>query len=475
MAFRKVGQLIKTLLTVLGALTMGFFFLTGMNETRDGWFLFGLIFGVFLIYGLIQLIYCLDIRRVFAEWPFLLVSLLLTLCIAACFRMDVTGYDSYLPKAEEIESIGLSRGDETPNYFGYYYRRVQNGVYYGSLNDRIEYMNLPADDLSYSLLSRMVEETLAIRKKSFYDSPDVWGTEQPFYESVHVKLKNGKDYYRSYRGRLSAVDDLFIELYDCPEFVDAVYITNLFQEEDVINIGVLLEEQILRDEGDGSYSWQYEHRTNLAESREDIRRLKEAVLKDSQSLRPETVKEEVPVGILYMELDSEALMRKQDGTDQEKTAPAEERGETVSSAEASSVSAYYPDGPASMFRNTEESHFPVSFCAYIYSTFTETLQELEKQGILYSTMPDPGQIQEILVFPAEGKEWSVTAAGSVSPAEGEERPAAATEEIEELYKRFVPDFLNTRWTQARDRAEIRWTDKEGKKRGSSGVLRDIAG
>lgn len=106
MAFPISQPLFKIILAVPCALGFSLFF----YELRRSfaWGLFGLICGVLVSACVIEIIYHFDVRRAFAGWKGTVVGAVASFGIFCLFFFDLAGYDSYLPKQEAIESIGVS-------------------------------------------------------------------------------------------------------------------------------------------------------------------------------------------------------------------------------------------------------------------------------------------------------------------------------------------------------------------------------
>lgn len=109
MAFHGIARVVKFLLVVPVTLicTVCFYFVTGNNIL---WEIFGLIFSLLLISGIIEFIYRMDIREMFRDKKQIALSGVVTLAILAVFQFDLTGFDSWMPEKTEVESADIRTG-----------------------------------------------------------------------------------------------------------------------------------------------------------------------------------------------------------------------------------------------------------------------------------------------------------------------------------------------------------------------------
>lgn len=105
MAFSGIARAVKFLVVVPVSLALQLIFYSiGENEV---WGMFGLVFGFLLCSALVEFIYRMDIREVFADKGQILVTFAVTLCILLFFRFDLSSYDKKLPDQNQVESMQL--------------------------------------------------------------------------------------------------------------------------------------------------------------------------------------------------------------------------------------------------------------------------------------------------------------------------------------------------------------------------------
>ena len=82
--------------------------LIGPEENRTGWWIFGLVLGTVVFYGILQVIFAMDFRKVAAHK---LQLLILGICVAVSawiLHTDAIGYDTRIPAMAKTEGISLN-------------------------------------------------------------------------------------------------------------------------------------------------------------------------------------------------------------------------------------------------------------------------------------------------------------------------------------------------------------------------------
>lgn len=106
MAFCRTARLIKFGLVIAAAIASQLiFFAIGNNMA---WSIFGLLFGFVLSSALVEFIYRLDIREVFADRKQILGTLLVVMGISVFFQFDLAGFDKKLPDKSKVEYVTMN-------------------------------------------------------------------------------------------------------------------------------------------------------------------------------------------------------------------------------------------------------------------------------------------------------------------------------------------------------------------------------
>lgn len=172
----KAARILFKTLTVLMAGMCGWIFFELLNG-QLGWMIFGGILAGVLVYGILDIIFCMDFKAFFAHKIQMACTILAALLVGFIFKFDLTGFDTYLPKKENIESMGIYI-----NNFGI------NSI---DVRERIDSMEYDDPDTCHVFLEKMTA-----KQAWKYDTPQN-GSSAAAY--VRVTEKSGKTYYRMYR------------------------------------------------------------------------------------------------------------------------------------------------------------------------------------------------------------------------------------------------------------------------------------
>lgn len=122
MAFSLPKPWIKILIAVPVTLIAGIFvgaivgYRPNYGEGKFGYIAFSMVIVLVVTCCLMQVIYEFDIKGALHKKRHILIAAVLTVLIFAVFKYDLTGYDSYIPKVQKVESVAF-----VPPYDGYSY------------------------------------------------------------------------------------------------------------------------------------------------------------------------------------------------------------------------------------------------------------------------------------------------------------------------------------------------------------------
>ena len=182
MSFEKFNPVIRILLVIPLSLYLGLYLSLVTDVGQKVWMVTGFILGVVLLHGIIESIFQFDIRGLWSHKIQMVLCFLATFGIAFTFWIDLFGYDSYLPKYENVDSIVIN------SYDTYFYNYSESDGLHGE-----------AKDIAYELVSQVVKDP--------YNSE--WKTS---LRVTHI-LKNGKKVTRRYRIDSTEYLDLLNKLY----------------------------------------------------------------------------------------------------------------------------------------------------------------------------------------------------------------------------------------------------------------------
>ena len=189
MAFTKSKSVIKLLLMIPVTLLAGLWF-RGLSGDSVFFTVLGMLIGLLLSHGLIQIIYEFDIHSVLNKKWHILAAGAAAAAIFSAVYFDFTGYDTYIPETDEIASVAFTFRQDIYG-FSNYERLFEKNIYY---SNHEEYMlsHMESED------TRTIEaiRTLAARDHekevdmNFYDDSNV---------VVYLKynLKNGRSLCRA--------------------------------------------------------------------------------------------------------------------------------------------------------------------------------------------------------------------------------------------------------------------------------------
>lgn len=233
MAFKRTKAPIRFILVwgfgVMGAL---FFWVI---QSRPYWAVFGAVMGALISHCVIEVIYHFDFKKLFAHWPQLILSAVLSMALFFSFRFDWWGYDGYLPAEEKVASASVSM-DMDQNWLAS--RRIEtaaDGSQSVAWEDSDEYRleNMYITDLKpvLKLAEEGIRQEKETREERFnqWKQPGgspmderqnlVWGSFQ-----VSYRLKSGRTVSRRYNmGMDENMLEVYSQLYEQPAYKEGLY------------------------------------------------------------------------------------------------------------------------------------------------------------------------------------------------------------------------------------------------------------
>lgn len=217
MKIKSIQVLFRGIITLLaGLFGWGVFHLIGRGLV---WRIFGtVLFGV-LCHGILDIIFHMDFKAFFKHKMQMACMLVFAALVGASFQYDWFGYDTYLPRKENIEELGI--------FVNGYANLSNNYIHNGKRSEkhRIDDMEFEDKDLIYAFLQKAVAEEPPIDSSLGYD------TGRNTWVSVRVEKENGKSYYRTYRIDLT----------------DQEVIMPILTSEEYLETNVLIPEDVFRD------------------------------------------------------------------------------------------------------------------------------------------------------------------------------------------------------------------------------------
>lgn len=189
MAFTKSKSVIKLLLMIPVTLMAGLLF-RGLSGDSVFFTILGMLIGLLLSHGLIQIIYEFDIRSVLNKKWHIFVAGAAAAAIFSVVYFDITGYDTYIPETDEIASVAFSFRQDIYG-FNNYERLFEKNIYY---SNHEEYMlsHMESED------TRTIEaiRTLAARDHEKAIDMNVYD-DSSVVVYLKYNLKNGRSLCRA--------------------------------------------------------------------------------------------------------------------------------------------------------------------------------------------------------------------------------------------------------------------------------------
>lgn len=187
LAFPKIEQILKFLLVLPGAMTISLAACAFTGTEKRVWIFAGFLFGVVVLSLLMEFIYHKDMKMILRHKLGLGITAAVGLLLISCVLFDWFGYNTYLPKKEEIQAMSMSSG------YG-----IQSGVYEeGQLADGSWFHGSPyqrmeeSETEDFDAIYKLARTGVSMGKWDSYDGSrcDV---------TVRFVLKNGKEVLRTY-------------------------------------------------------------------------------------------------------------------------------------------------------------------------------------------------------------------------------------------------------------------------------------
>lgn len=229
LAFKQSIAPIRFATTVLLSLLCGYVFGETVSYRNEiPWTIFGLSFGLFISFAIVNIIIHFDFKKALNKLPQLGFAAAVVAVFFCFFCFDLLGYDKYLPEEEKLESVGIEIVN-LPDYDKYWSFDTKYDYYISSNNDyyeRAKQLNLdPAK--YYDFIAELVANEGLVQEIS---SAEPIPIDTKAYNNnnlttyVKYELKNGQTRYRSYT--LSVTNENIhsvFALFDDPVYKESAY------------------------------------------------------------------------------------------------------------------------------------------------------------------------------------------------------------------------------------------------------------
>ncbi len=278
---------IRMPLVTMAALTGGIYivFVSGNFMTAAWYWSIFVIVGV-LTHMVIASVMKLDFKKMFSDWPQLVVSLVVGAIIAVFFLYDLSGHDRYIPDENKIKSASIIFSDIESEQ-GYYditneygvtdieyadrYAYVLDGLEMGDVGAIRQLAQVGIDNIDQDRsVFRRQEKQRELNNMSYEEWSRKYGvnTESCEYYTIKYTLNNGRTVYRAYNAPLTKAYAPIEAIYNSDEYKDAIYQIDEFRGKDLfskIEINNALYETLFKLDGENIDSFLEAYSKDLKE------------------------------------------------------------------------------------------------------------------------------------------------------------------------------------------------------------------
>lgn len=170
------------------------------------WLCFGILAGVVILSGVVEVIYSFDFRKAFSHWKQMVLMAAASLAVGSIFVFDLTGYDTWLPEESEVESMAVEAPSWQQVCEEYYFEEGTNGEVSLDAREQMEIRN-------FGPVYEMAREG-ASQKDQTGDCTQI---------TVWFHMKSGKTIGRQYLLPVQMVDEGMEKLMEDPDYLRAEY------------------------------------------------------------------------------------------------------------------------------------------------------------------------------------------------------------------------------------------------------------
>lgn len=218
MAFEKANDVIRFMIVIPLTLYAGLFLEEMATMTSMAWLIFGIIFGGFLLHGILECIFQFDIKALLTKKKQLLATFIICIAFVFVFWIDLFKYDDYIPDAEDVKIVKIDS-----NLFG-----------------RI---NTEWDDERDWIQGNLVNDAIAVVreiKDSELPSDDEYYYKENAVYNIRVTyvMKNGREVMRDYSFDASKASENLSKLYANKDVKDDYCVLYKIDKKDIQALSV---------------------------------------------------------------------------------------------------------------------------------------------------------------------------------------------------------------------------------------------
>lgn len=222
LAYPLAGPVISFLtVTIVGVMT-GLLLRSMAYSNKDFWLYFGVVAGCIIMHCIMQMVLQMNFRAFFHNRLSMVICTAFAVVFMCVFRFDLTGYDTYLPSEDQLDSVGVSLSEM--EYYRNYIKDYTKEEYEKLMSQNMIFSSTYTSREQCDVLSQMnlknVKPVLRLAKKAIQDrkNEENYGTMLVCY-----RLKNGRCVYRSYSLTIKDNFEECSEIFAMDRFKEALY------------------------------------------------------------------------------------------------------------------------------------------------------------------------------------------------------------------------------------------------------------
>ena len=218
MAFEKANDVIRFIIVIPLTLYAGLLLEEMATMSSMAWLIFGILFGGFLLHGIMECIFQFDIKALLTKKKQLLATFIICIAFVFIFWIDLFKYDDYIPDAENVKIVKLDS-----NLFG-------------EINSEWEDER---DWLQGDLLKDAITVVREIKDSELSSNDEAYYKEHAVHNiRVTYVMKNGREVKRDYTFDASKASENLNKLYANKDVKDDYCVLYNIDKENIQGISV---------------------------------------------------------------------------------------------------------------------------------------------------------------------------------------------------------------------------------------------
>lgn len=218
MAFEKANDVIRFMIIIPLTLYAGLFLEEMATMTSMAWLIFGILFGGFLLHGIMECIFQFDIKALLTKKKQLFATFIICIAFVFVFWIDLFKYDEYIPDAEDVKIVKIDS-----NLFGH--------------------MNIEWDSERDWIQGDLVKDAIAVVREikdcEIPSDDEIYYKENNFYNiKITYVMKNGREVKRDYSFDASKASENLSKLYANEDVKDDYCVLYNIDKENIQGISV---------------------------------------------------------------------------------------------------------------------------------------------------------------------------------------------------------------------------------------------